>query len=457
MPFDDRIPNKNELKKKPFIKGLEEAKEEHAKVEQIKQEAKMNLKEKAPEFKKLAKNQYLIPRVKEYEEDLECSCTLENGACGDESECLAAGLNIECTNKTCKLGDKCQNRKLQRREWKKVKPAKTLHCGYGLHADEDVKEGELVIEYIGEVMDRNMMEDRLKKCQAKGINTYYLMALSRDLFIDARIKASNARFINHACNPNCKTVIWESNGEKKAGIYALTDIPKGTEFTYDYDFDYLDDKSKCKCFCGAANCGGFIGVKKKVEAAAPTTIKVRPSKSAYAFFCDVFQKQYKAEQKSKTNIPAPSQVTDGESDPVALEAKKLAAKEAAKEEAKKEGKIFREKAKATWDAMLEDVQAPYIKLEEEWRVLRAAETKKAKGRKKKKSTAAVVKKPVTEEPIKECDKALCCSVSPLVEEHLREGSETTVASPATPEGTVRQTEKEADALIVSTSASGVTA
>ena len=122
----------------------------------------MNEKEKPPEFKKLARNQYLVPKVKEFEEDLECSCTLENGCCGEESECLSASLNIECTDKTCKLGHKCQNRKMQRRQWKKVKPAKTPHCGYGLHADEDVKEGDFIIEYIGEVMDRSMMEETMK-------------------------------------------------------------------------------------------------------------------------------------------------------------------------------------------------------------------------------------------------------------------------------------------------------
>lgn len=382
MPFEDRAPNPNELKKKPFVKGFEEAKEEHLKVKAIKADMRMKVKEKPPEFKKIARNQYLIPKVKEFEEDLECNCTNENGACGPDSDCLAVGLNIECTDKTCKLGDACQNRKMQRREWKKTVPAKTLNCGYGLHADEDIKGGELVIEYIGEVFDRAMMEERLKKCQAKGITTYYLMALGRDLFIDARTKASNARFVNHACNPNCKTVIWDVNGEKRAGIFAIGDIPKGTELTYDYDFDYLDE-AKCKCFCGAPNCSGFIGVKRKTEAVAATTTKVRASKTAYNFFCDDQKKVRAKENREKAAAEKEAAPEVGEVDAETLDARKLAKKE----EQKREEKLHREQMRSLWDGMSAEEQAPFLKKEAEWKAERENELRQVKGKKGAKKKA----------------------------------------------------------------------
>jgi len=384
MPFDDRTPNPGELKKKPFVKGLEEAQEEYEKVKIMKAEASLKIKEKLPEFKKLSKNQFLIPKVKEFEEDLHCNCTVENGACGEEADCISSGLNIECTDKTCKCGDSCKNRRMQRRQWKKVTPGKTPHCGYGLMADEDIVEGELIIEYIGEVMNRSMMEERLTKCQKKGINTYYLMALSRDLFIDARTKASNARFINHSCEPNCQTVIWNVAGLPCAGIFALQDLPKGTELTYDYDFDYLDE-AKCKCYCGYKHCSGFIGLKKKkadiaAAAASGGVTKARPSKSAFAFFCEDYKKQWAKGKKCKPETASPAAA-----DAASVEERRLAKKEADKED----GKLYREKARSTWDAMGQEEQSPYAKDEALWKAARNNELKKVKKKAPKRVSKAV--------------------------------------------------------------------
>ena len=41
------------------------------------------------------------------------------------------------------------------------------------------------------------------------------MALEADTVIDARLKANNARFINHSCDPNCVTVKWNVLGKEK--------------------------------------------------------------------------------------------------------------------------------------------------------------------------------------------------------------------------------------------------
>ncbi len=67
-----------------------------------------------------------------------------------------------------------------------------------------------------------------------GTPSFYFLALDQGLTIDAKDKANLARFINHSCNPNCITQVWNVAGEPRAGIFAVRDIPAGEELTFDY-------------------------------------------------------------------------------------------------------------------------------------------------------------------------------------------------------------------------------
>ncbi len=57
---------------------------------------------------------------------------------------------IEC-DEGCKGGDKCENRIIQKSGYKKVKVGDTNGKGEGLFADEDIKKGEYIIEYVGQI------------------------------------------------------------------------------------------------------------------------------------------------------------------------------------------------------------------------------------------------------------------------------------------------------------------
>ena len=52
--------------------------------------------------------------------------------------------------------------------------------------------------------------------------------------IDAGPKGNLARFMNHSCDPNCITQKWTVNGDTRVGLFALKDIPPGTELTFNY-------------------------------------------------------------------------------------------------------------------------------------------------------------------------------------------------------------------------------
>lgn len=66
--------------------------------------------------------------------------------------------------------------------------------------------------------------------------------------------------MNHSCQPNCETQKWTVNGDTRVGLFALMDIPAGTELTFNYNLECVGPDKK-PCMCGAPNCSGFIGVK----------------------------------------------------------------------------------------------------------------------------------------------------------------------------------------------------
>ncbi|KIY49806.1 SET domain-containing protein [Fistulina hepatica ATCC 64428] len=127
---------------------------------------------------------------------------------------------------------------------------------WGLYAMEKISRGEMVIEYIGEVIRAPVADKREKVYERNGIGSSYLFRIDDDLVVDATMKGNLGRLINHSCDPNCTAKIITVNGEKKIVIYAKQDIDLGDEITYDYHFPFEQDK--IPCLCGSAKCRGFL-------------------------------------------------------------------------------------------------------------------------------------------------------------------------------------------------------
>jgi SET domain-containing protein len=70
----------------------------------------------------------------------------------------------------------------------------------GLKAEHYILAGELVTEYVGEVIDEAEMNRRS--------DSVYIMELDDHVYIDARRKGNLSRFINHSCDPNCVAERW---------------------------------------------------------------------------------------------------------------------------------------------------------------------------------------------------------------------------------------------------------
>lgn len=140
-----------------------------------------------------------------------------------------------------------------------MKLVQTEKCGSGIVADEDIKYGEFVIEYVGEVIDDEMCGDRLWNMKHRGETNFYLCEINRDMVIDATYKGNKSRYINHSCCPNTEMQKWIIDGETRIGIFATRDIMKGEHLTYDYQF--VQFGADQDCHCGASGCRRKLGVR----------------------------------------------------------------------------------------------------------------------------------------------------------------------------------------------------
>ena len=70
------------------------------------------------------------------------------------------------------------------------------------------------------------------------------------------------RFINHSCNPNAVLEKWTGEGfNNKIFIFAIRDIPAGSEISYNYNFDYFRPNFHQECKCGDSSCRKIMGIK----------------------------------------------------------------------------------------------------------------------------------------------------------------------------------------------------
>ncbi|XP_017559800.2 histone-lysine N-methyltransferase, H3 lysine-36 specific [Pygocentrus nattereri] len=190
-----------------------------------------------------------------------CKATDEN-PCGMDSECINRMLLYECHPQVCPAGEQCQNQRFMKREYSQVEIFRTLSRGWGLRCCHDIKKGDFVSEYVGEVIDEEECRARIRHAQENDIGNFYMLTLDKDRIIDAGPKGNEARFMNHSCQPNCETQKWTVSGDTRVGLFALVDISAGTELTFNYNLECLGN-GKTVCKCGAPNCSGFLGVRPK--------------------------------------------------------------------------------------------------------------------------------------------------------------------------------------------------
>ena len=121
----------------------------------------------------------------------------------------------------------------------------------GLYASQNIKKGTRIIEYKGKIITSKQSEVNPKYDNSKAI---YLFNINKKYDLDGDFKFNAARLINHSCDPNCEVL----GKGLKIWIYAMKDIKRGEELSYDYGFSFDKDFRQYPCRCGSKNCVGFI-------------------------------------------------------------------------------------------------------------------------------------------------------------------------------------------------------
>jgi uncharacterized protein len=135
--------------------------------------------------------------------------------------------------------------------------ASPLH-GLGVFALQRIEPGRRVIEYLGERISHKEADRRYQGKSADDNHTFLFIADDTTV-IDAGVAGNEARFVNHACEPNCESVIEQS----RVFIDAIRAIAPGEELTYDYQIqreagDPPDIDAIFACHCGSPGCRGTM-------------------------------------------------------------------------------------------------------------------------------------------------------------------------------------------------------
>ena len=135
--------------------------------------------------------------------------------------------------------------------------------GKGVFALQHIASGERIIEYKGEVIT---WKEALRRHphDPKDPNHTFYFHIDDVHVIDAKYGGNAARWINHACEPNCESD--ETDG--RVFIKTLRDVQPGEELFYDYGL-VIDDrhtpklKKQYECRCGSAICRHTMLARKR--------------------------------------------------------------------------------------------------------------------------------------------------------------------------------------------------
>ena len=130
--------------------------------------------------------------------------------------------------------------------------------GLGVFAKRKIPRGTRIIEYTGEHVPINALYRVIEEGAPSHI---YSFALDDGMAIDGARNGNDARFFNHSCRPNCEPY----NFDGHVYIYAMRDILRGEELTFDYQLrpvepgaPVADAGMQYPCTCRAPGCRGTL-------------------------------------------------------------------------------------------------------------------------------------------------------------------------------------------------------
>ena len=127
--------------------------------------------------------------------------------------------------------------------------------GKGVFALKPIRRGERILEYTGQTITWPEALRRHPHDPSDPNHTFYFSLDDGSHVIDAKVGGNASRWINHACEPNCKA----EEAEGRVFIRALRALKPGEELFYDYGL-VIDErytpklKKEYACRCGSQQC-----------------------------------------------------------------------------------------------------------------------------------------------------------------------------------------------------------
>lgn len=128
----------------------------------------------------------------------------------------------------------------------KLEVRDTKKYGKGVFAGNDIKKGTIIYTLGGKKMD---VTELVSKVNSDKENIDDPFQVGKRTYMDLD---EMSRTFNHSCNPN-------TGIRKVSEMFALRDIKKGEELTYDYSLTISPTVWNMKCKCGAKNCRKSLG------------------------------------------------------------------------------------------------------------------------------------------------------------------------------------------------------
>ncbi|KAK3318906.1 hypothetical protein B0H66DRAFT_533412 [Apodospora peruviana] len=193
----------------------------------------------------------------------------------------------EC-HEDCSCSRECPNRVVERGRTIPLQIFRTEDRGWGVRCPVDIKKGQFVDRYLGEIITSEEADRRRADSDSARRKDVYLFALDKfsdpdspdpllrahPMEVDGEWESGPTRFINHSCEPNMRIFARVGDHADKhihdLALFAIRDIERGEELTFDYvngleekdgDMDAHDPakvKNMTKCLCGTKKCRGFL-------------------------------------------------------------------------------------------------------------------------------------------------------------------------------------------------------
>lgn len=179
--------------------------------------------------------------------------------------CEQQASRTDNPRRAAKAGAKTEQNATHKHRGRRIQVRRSGVHGRGVYALRKIKKGETIVEYKGQMVTWEQAERRHPHNADDPDHTFFFH-IDDDHVIDANVGGNSARWINHACDPNCESDV--DDEQQRVFIKALRKIRRGEELFYDYglvvDERYTKKlKKRFACRCGARKCRGTMLAPKR--------------------------------------------------------------------------------------------------------------------------------------------------------------------------------------------------